>query len=502
MRTGELDAGRADLERAFEGDPFNPWFKNTLDLLDTFGEYETIETPHFRLVLHGEEAQVLAPYLTGLAEEAYAALSARYGAEPPTPIRLEVFPRHADFSVRTLGLVGLGALGVSFGSTLVMDSPSARDPGEFNWESTFWHELAHAFHLGMTDHNVPRWFSEGLAVREQRVARPRWGHRAGVSFLRAYQAGRMPPLSSLNEAFVRPEFPEQVVLAYFQASLVFDWLEETHGFESVRAFLAGYRQGEDTETLARAVLGLSPEALDDAFDAYVRERFRTEMRATAATGGDLPGGSTAAPAAGDLSALRQAARRRPGDFVARLDLGRALARAGEPAEAEEHLRAALELFPGYGGPDGPLRWLADIHEERGELGEAAEALRRMGELGESLYDVHTREVELRRTLDDKAGERTALEHAIEIYPFDMDLHRRLAELSAAAGEHDIAVRERRAILALGPADRADAHYRLAVALRDAGRADEARDAVLRALETAPGFEAALDLLLELRGGGT
>ena len=46
-----------------------------------------------------------------------------------TPIRLELFPRHADFSVRTVGLAGLGALGVSVGSLLAMDSPAARERG-------------------------------------------------------------------------------------------------------------------------------------------------------------------------------------------------------------------------------------------------------------------------------------------------------------------------------------------------------------------------------------
>ena len=67
---------------------------------------------------------------------------------------------------------------MSFGSTLVMDSPSAEDPGNFNWASTMWHEIAHAFHLSMSDHRVPRWFTEGLAVHEQHEARPYWGLQA------------------------------------------------------------------------------------------------------------------------------------------------------------------------------------------------------------------------------------------------------------------------------------------------------------------------------------
>ncbi len=506
LRTGEIEQGRRDLEKAFQGDPYNPWYKNTLDLLDTFQDYTTVTTPHFHLVMRKDEADILATYATTLAEEAYAALRARYGAEPPTPIRLEIFPRHADFSVRTLGLVGLGALGVSFGSTLVMDSPSAREPGDFNWQSTLWHELAHAFHLAMTDHNVPRWFSEGLAMREQRVAHAYWGFGASVAFLQAYQSGRMPPVSHLNEAFVRPTFPGQVPLAYYEASLVFDWMEETHGFQAVRAFLQGYGREESTAELTRSVLGMSPDELDDTFDDYVRERFRGALRATAETGSPLSGMfgqvGPANPAAPSLDDLRRSVRQRPGDFSAQLALGRALAADEQWDEAEEHLRTALELFPEYGGPDGPLLYLARMYNARGDKEEAADALQAMGELGENLYDVHLAEAGLRRELGDPAGERRALARAVEIYPYDMDVHGRLAELMAEAGDRQGAVRERRAILALKPVDAADAHYRLALALRDAGDRDEARTQVLRALEVAPGFEPALDLLLELRGGGS
>jgi cellulose synthase operon protein C len=63
------------------------------------------------------------------------------------------------------------------------------------------------------------------------------------------------------------------------------------------------------------------------------------------------------------------------------------------------------------------------------------------------------------------------------------------------------VRERRAILALDPVNRADAHYHLAVALLAAGDRAEARREVLRALEIAPNFADAQDLLLRLREAG-
>ncbi len=101
-----------------------------------------------------------------------------------------LFPNHEDFAVRALGLPGLGALGVCFGPVIAQDSPSARPEGQFNWGSTLWHEYAHVITLQMTDYRIPRWFSEGLSVYEERRARPGWGDDWNPSVLT--RAGRRP----------------------------------------------------------------------------------------------------------------------------------------------------------------------------------------------------------------------------------------------------------------------------------------------------------------------
>ena len=92
----DLDFGGAHLEVAFAGDPYNPWYKNTLDLLDTFDHYRLIPTEHFEIFIHETEADLLGPYAARTAEEAFAGLLERYGAAPPTPIRLEIYPNHRD----------------------------------------------------------------------------------------------------------------------------------------------------------------------------------------------------------------------------------------------------------------------------------------------------------------------------------------------------------------------------------------------------------------------
>lgn len=469
LRVGEVDAARESLEKSFGGDPYNVWTKNTLDLLDTFDRYETRSTEHIDWFLRGDEAGLLFPYASELGEEAYAALTERYGYRPEGRIRVEVYPSHADFSVRTVGLAGLGALGVSFGNVLAMDSPSARDPGDFNWGSTFWHELAHAITLGLSEQQVPRWLTEGLSVLEERRARPGWGDDVSTAFLQAYQQGELLPASELNNGFVRPRSPQALGHAYYQASLVAEMIEQEHGWDAVLRMLRGYGEGQSTAQLFGSVLSTTPKEFDQQFDGYLRERFASELV-------NLP------------------------RFQAALAAGRRDFAAGQLEAAQSQFERARDLFPGYAAADGPLWHLAAIHEQRGEVREAAEALARLTAINEKHYAANIKLAELLEAAGDSAGAAAALERAIYISPAELGLHTQLAALYKGLGEAAGEIRERQVIVALEPTDRAGALYQLALAYLQAGDAAAARREVLRALEEAPGFEAAQQLLLRLSEG--
>ena len=482
LRVGQFDTARVHLDRAFARDPYHVWIKNTLDLLDTFGEYREARTARFHLIVHGREAALLTPYLLELLDEGYEKLAARYGYEPPTPIRLEVYRSHGDFSVRTVGLPGLGALGVSFGSVLAMHSPSARQIGEYNWGSTVWHELAHAFTLGMTDHRIPRWLSEGISVREERRARPGWGADTPLGFLVAYARGRMPPVSRMNDAFTRPAFPEQTALAYYHASLVVEMIEEHFGPRAVADILNEYRTN-GTGPVIQRTLKVSAQELDKQLDAYVRERFARQIAALGAGTGDAADGPPR------------------GEFVALIAEGHALMARGQNAEAIPILERAKALFPEYAEDESPYRYLAAAYKATGNLRRAAAELQAHTLLNESDYASNVALAEMLEQLGDRPGAAAALERAIWISPYDPAIHVRLAEHLAAIGDRKKAVRERRAVVALEPVDRAEARYQLARALVAAGDRAAARREVLLALEEAPSFEQAQTLLLELQRDG-
>ena len=497
LRIGEIDSGRVSLERAFAGDPYDVWVKNTLDLMDTFGEYTITTTPRFQLFIGKKESDLLAPYLGELLEQAYDRFATTYGFRPATPIRAEVYRSHADFSVRTVGLAGLGALGVSFGKVLAIDSPGAREVGQFNWGSTVWHELAHTFTLGMTDHRVPRWLSEGISVFEERRARPGWGADATISFLAAYNQGRLVPVSRMNDGFMRPAYPEQVIHSYYQASLVCELIERDHGARALTQMLQGYRDGLDTEQIFQRVLKTDLAAFDAKFDAYMKERFGK----VAATIRVSPRGEGAVSGARGRGGLGDLPTGTPdaGDFIGQLTMGRMLFEKGDLDGAAAYLERAKALFPEYAGNDSPRWFLARIHRDRGQLPKAADELRVLTSANENHYQAHMDLAEILQTLGDDAGAATILERSMYIHPYDAAAHTRLATLFAKIGNRAGAVRERRAVVALAPVDRAEARYQLALAYHEAGNTSAARSEVLRALEEAPNFEKAQALLLTLRG---
>jgi tetratricopeptide (TPR) repeat protein len=490
LRLGQIARGRASLDTAFKGDPYDVWTKNTLDLLDTFTNYDLITDANFRFMIEKDESAILSIYLKPLAEQAYDTFRTRYGYTPPPPIRIEVYRSNADFSVRTVGMTGLGALGVSFGTTLAFDSPAAKDAGPFNWGSTVWHELAHTFTLGLSDHHVPRWLSEGLSVWEEHQGRPGWGAHATPGFLAAFKAGKLVPVSRMNDGFIRPQYPEQVQYSYYEASLVCDLIARDWGRPALVQMLQHYRADESTDEVFRKVLNTDLKSFDARFVAYMKQRFATQL---AAIGED----STVIDANQPVPALVRAADAAPQDFRVQMQVAEALIRRRATDAAIPIIERSRTLFPEITANHGPYQWLVQTYEARGQYAKAADLLRDMADNDET--DFATR-VELAGVLNktgDRQGAEQALLGAIYVNPFDRDVHVQLATLAEQTNDHATDIRERQALVALNPVDLAGALYQLALAQHRGGENAAARRSVIRALEQAPNYADAQELLLTL-----
>ena len=492
LRTGDEPGARAALERSFADDPFDIVTFNLLSMLDSLDEFETFEVGDLIVRLHRDEAPVLKDYVLELAQRALDDLSARYEFKAEGPILIEVFPRHDDFAVRTLGLPGMiGALGACFGKVVTLDSPRARTPGEFNWESTLWHEMAHVIALQMSNQRVPRWLTEGLSTFEEKRARPDWARDQDLGFATALNEDNVLSLRDLNGGFSRPE---TISMAYFQASVLVEHIIDEYGESTIHTLLRAYGDGLDTAAALDQV-GLDFDSLQASFDVAVETRFGALRRAMEAPDEQLPESEDR------LALLRELVEEHPGSFPVQMAFGRALRAAGEIDAARVAFETAVTLAPMATGASSAHLPLASIAVEQGDRALALDHLE--AHLEHDHRDiVAARELAaLAEEAGDEARLRRAYELIIELDPFDAIPHQALGRLAMARADHDVASHEFEVSLAIGPIDRVAAHVDLAESHLAADRPDDAKRAVIAALEIAPTYERAQELLLRIVEAG-
>jgi len=490
LRLGQMDTGRAAIEKAFKGDPFNVWAKNTLDLLDSMRDFKETKRGPFIIKASAQESDVLSPYAANLLEEAAAKLTAKYRFTPKGPIIIEIFKNHEDFAVRTLGIPGLGALGVCFGFVIAQDSPSARQAGEFNWGSTLWHEFTHVITLQMTDYRIPRWFSEGLSVYEERRARPGWGDDWNPMFVRTFIEQHWFNMKDLDAGFQRPKSPRDVAIAYFQASQVCEFIVERYGFDAILRMLAMYRDKAHTPEVLQQVLKLTESEFDREFTAYIETKVRP-LQSVLTT----PNNAVASLSKEEVLKALQT----QDTFGLRIRAAELLAADGDRDAAIAHYTRALELFPYVSGAGNPSEALAKLLEQKGDQAGAAKVLDALVKTDENNLEALKTIARLRLALGQRQQGLDALQASFFISPFDYKLHTQAGELSAQLNDYSKALTEFQVTLALAPPNVAEANYNVAAAYHALGRQPEAKRAVLRALEAAPRYEKAQELLLRIVG---
>ena len=498
LRTGDEPAARAALDRSFADDPFDVVTFNLLSMMDTLDEFETFERGDLIVRLHPDEAPTLKEYVLTLAQDAVDTLSTRYAMTVEGPILIEIFPRHDDFAVRNLGLPGMiGALGACFGSVVTMDSPRARPPGDFNWKSTLWHEIAHVISLQMSKQRLPRWLSEGISTYEEKRAKAAWGRDQVMEFATALNNDQVLSLRDLNSGFSRPD---TISLAYFQASILVEHIIDQHGEPALQTLIRAYGDGLETDA-ALARIGLDFDTLQASFDAAVETQFGALRQALDApeaepeTAGEGPDAAAVEDAADRLVVLQGLAAEHEGSYQLQVALGRALYAADDLDAARVAFEHAVELAPMATGFDSPRGILARIAEQQGDREAAMRHLERLLDYDETSLDA----ARLLAALAEEASDNTRLRHAYErvneIDPFDPIPHQALGRFAMADGRHDVATLEFEVALALGPVDRVAAHSDLAENLLASGEYDAAKRHAMAALEIAPTYERAQELLL-------
>jgi len=472
MRLGKEDEPRRELELSYNHEYRDAATVNSLRLLDSYKDFETIRDDAAILKLHKTEAALLRPYLQPEVHAILARYQTKYRMKLQGPVQVEVYPNHEDFAVRTLGMPGLGALGVTFGDVIAMDSPSARKPGDFNWGATLWHEMSHVFILAATNHRVPRWFTEGLAVHEEGERSPEWGNRVTPDVLVAIRDKKLLPVSELDRGFVYPEYPSQVIVSYFEAGAICEFIKEKWGEDKLLAMVDSFGKQRTTPQAVNENLGLAPEDFDRQFSAWLGRRYGAEA-------------AQFDQWRGKLKALASAAHEKQYDAVVR------------------DAPAVLAMYPEYVEEASVYQFLADADQARGDRNAEAAILTAYEHQGGQMPEMLKRLAALEDSRGQTGEAVQTLERLNYIYPVkDEELHHRLGDLLYKEKQYDAAIREYSALAASNPVDKAGAEFSLAQAYFAAGKKDQAEECVLAALEIAPGYRPAQKLLLQLQQSPT
>lgn len=477
-KLNQVDEARQHLEAAYSGDPYNLSSVNMLRLFDTFDEFVVIErnlpystdegnfSAQIQVRLHREEAPVLGPYVFELLSTALPIYVERYQFHPVEPIVIELYPNHDDFAVRTLGEPMIGPLGIAFGYLFAMDSPSAKTSGSFHWGSVLWHELSHVFSLEASGNRVPRWFSEGLSTFEEWNSGPLDHYQVPTVVFQAMTEDRFLPIRDLDSGFLRPSYENQVIVSYNQAGLVCDFIASQWGPEVFAPMLQAYNDRATTDEVFEDVLDINTFAFDRQFRDYVDGLFGNVV---------------------DKYDAWVGFRNNIASYMA----------AENWQEVIDTGNQALIIYPNYTEYDAVYEPMAiaynKLEDKESELsllenyfdrgGYNPSALNRLSELLEE------------EGRQDKRHE--VLQFIRWVAPFEESLHRNLAQSYAALGDSENAILEFNILLDTGTQDVASAHLGIAELHLDAGRTELARRHTLMALEAAPYYRDAQNLLFQI-----
>ncbi len=134
-----------------------------------------------------------------------------------------------------------------------------------------WHEFCHIVTLSLTANKMPRWLSEGISVYEESQRDPTCGQQMNPTYRRMILEGELTPVGSLSAAFLSPKTPMHLQFAYYESSLVVEFLVQRFGLASLKAILADLAQGDPINAAIAKHAG-PLDKIETEFAAFARQR--------------------------------------------------------------------------------------------------------------------------------------------------------------------------------------------------------------------------------------
>jgi tetratricopeptide (TPR) repeat protein len=492
LRLGEEVEGWKVAHAAYETDSYNVATYNLLELHDELGKFTTLQDDAFTLRMETDESKLYGTEVLALLHKAKQTLSSKYGLELKGRITVEVFPNEDDFAVRTFGMPAVsGYLGVCFGRVITANSPASRRDNPSNWEAVLWHEFCHVITLELTQNKIPRWLSEGISVYEELQQNSSWGQRMDPRSREHILNDGLTPLGKLSSAFMRPESGWHLQFAYFESAMAVDFLVQNFGPDALREVLGDLKLGLPVNVaLDRRCDALSE--LETRFEAFAKKR----AESLAPNVDWDPPNLEELLAEGD-GALEAWVKEHPENFVGLMALAQRQLAAKKWNDAAPTLKQLISIYPTYIGGDNSYERLATVNQKLERVAEERTVLEQFVAINDDAVSANLRLMDLQTAASDwPALEQTAA-RLFAIDPLLDQSHSIRATVAEKRDQPSVASRALSRLLLLDPDDPADIHFRLAKSLHAQGRMEDAKRQTLMALEEAPRFRDAHQLLLKL-----
>ena len=495
LRLGQEEEGWRLAEEAHKADGYDVTTYNLLTLHDSLKKYPTIDRHGFLLRMTGDEAALYGDEAIDLLTEARELFSAKYDTQIEGPVIGEIFPEKKDFAVRTFGIPGGdGYMGVCFGKLITANSPKSLIGFQQNWQSLLWHEYCHVITLQKTLNKMPRWFSEGISVYEERLRHSSWGEQMTPEYREFILGGEMTPIERLSMAFIVPKSPEHMQFAYYQSSLVVEYLVKHFGEVCISNILHDLGQGvfiniaieQHAAPLAKLEAGFA--------------EFATGLAKAFAAEADLAQPSPLEVNPLDKNAIVDWLEANPNNIWALNTTCANLVEEEKFLEAIPLLERSIRLHPRQRGSGSPYGMLARAHRELGQAEDELAVLEQWAAIEDAATKLYGRLMEIHAERENWEAVDRLAKRFFSANPLSPIGHRFMALTAQQTGNTAATIRPLKRLLLLDPADPVDLHFRLATAL--AGPSPlEAKRHVLQALEDAPRFRAAQKLLTRLAKPG-
>lgn len=396
---------------------------------------------YFAVYVEPGKDRALLPWAFEALDKAYEALADELGHRPPTPIRVEVYPRTSvlakvsiltEDEIRTSGTIALCKY-----NRLMITSPKALLRG-YGWVDTLVHEYVHYVINQRTENRVPIWMHEGLAKFLERRWRGPNAHRLQPSSEHLLQKrvaeNDLITFAQMHPSMAKLPSQEDAAVAFAEVYAAMEYLRTNAGEGAFKRLLDEISNGREATAAFATVLGTTFSQFERDWRRALRERPPIDYPEASGYEEKLVFKDDAA-GKNDLDDIPQPQAR---DHI---NLGQMLQARGRSAAAVVQYRKAVHLM----GDTNPILQTR-LAESLLATGKAKEAYEALVPIRQTFPSYVSTWIQLGRAAYELGHQDDALEYleeAARINPFNPEVHSRLAMVYEKLGDTKRANRARK-----------------------------------------------------------